>query len=262
MTDCNINGIHFQATADDVIGSAKVFSRGQPEANDTGLGGHVREMEAFIQHTGHLKVLLDVGACVGIYSLVFTRTPGTTAFALEPSPSAFPVLVTSCQANPERHIVPIQAFIGEVNGRPVHCGADWLHVVADEGKGDAWHRQFVGKPIAGGDLNFNETTLDSLKDPRDGSAIKPDCIKIDVEGHECKVLRGAQETITTNRPTIFIEVHSSTLRGHGESWNTVLELLHGYGYRVLDFDGNEVDNLNCGSVFRGSVFRCRCIPKD
>lgn len=257
MIYCKINGIPINAPVDDVFGSAKVFTRGLPEANDTGLGGCVREMETFIQETASLKTFLDVGACVGIFSLVFTRTPGTTAFALEPSPNAFPVLVQSCQANPNHNIIPIQLFIGETNGRPVHCGADWLHVVADEGKGDAWHRQFVGKPIAGGDIICTEVTLDSLKDPRDGSTIKPDCIKIDVEGHECKVLRGAQKTITTNRPVIFIEVHSSTLPGHGESGNTVLELLHGYGYRVLDFDGNEVCNLNCGSVFR-----CRCIPKN
>jgi hypothetical protein len=35
----------------------------------------------------------------------------------------------------------------------------------------------------------------------------PSFIKIDVEGHELKVLKGAEETLKKHKPTVLIEIH-------------------------------------------------------
>lgn len=66
-------------------------------------------------------------------------------------------------------------------------------------------------------------TIDSLI--TDGSDIlAPDFIKIDVEGHELKVLYGARRTLATVRPDLLIEFHSPVL--HEQCGN----LLEGFGY--------------------------------
>jgi hypothetical protein len=48
-------------------------------------------------------------------------------------------------------------------------------------------------------------------------------IKIDVEGHELKVLRGAEKTISTFHPVIIIEIWVNNV-------DFVLPLLASYGY--------------------------------
>ena len=53
-------------------------------------------------------------------------------------------------------------------------------------------------------------------------------VKIDVEGHELEVLEGAKNTITTNKPTLLIEVEERHRIG---SCDAVAALLLSYGYR-------------------------------
>ncbi len=50
----------------------------------------------------------------------------------------------------------------------------------------------------------------------------PDAIKIDIEGHELAVLRGAERTLREHRPLLVVEVHEqpSVIDGHGSSIET------------------------------------------
>lgn len=65
-----------------------------------------------------------------------------------------------------------------------------------------------------------------------GEALAPSLIKIDVEGAEIFVLRGALETIRSHHPTMFIEVHSSALLAKCEPFLTA----EGYTIQHLDKD--------------------------
>jgi FkbM family methyltransferase len=52
----------------------------------------------------------------------------------------------------------------------------------------------------------------------------PDFIKIDVEGHEARVVLGALETLVNHHPTLFIEVHNTHI---GYQLNTILTPIYG-----------------------------------
>ncbi len=59
---------------------------------------------------------------------------------------------------------------------------------------------------------------------------QPDLVKIDVEGYELAVLRGAQATLGRYRPPLFLELHPQRLRELGGSVEEVVGLLAGLGY--------------------------------
>ncbi len=73
-------------------------------------------------------------------------------------------------------------------------------------------------------------TLDSYK-------LKPDIMKIDVEGFELEVLDGAIKTIKKYHPKIIIETHSRALEKHTN------EFLSKSGYK-LAHEGRSVYNVN------------------
>jgi FkbM family methyltransferase len=60
-------------------------------------------------------------------------------------------------------------------------------------------------------------------------------VKIDVEGHELAVLRGAVDTLTRNRPTVLVEAEE---RHHPDAVAAITELLTGLGYQGY-FDGGD-----------------------
>lgn len=239
----DIYGAKFEATPE-WAGSALCMIRGRPEATDIDLYGQVREMEAFVEQTKDFKAFVDIGACLAIFSLVFASRPGTRAYAIEGSPWAYPKMEAAIAVNPTFKITPIFAFLGQIPGRQIVCGKRWLHLVADNGKGPAWQKEWCGHEFGGESTAMTEVRLDDL--PIEAC----DCMKIDVEAWEIPVLIGAKETIARFRPTIFLEAHVATLPGHDQSWQELYNLLVEYGYRMYDFDGNEVTSFAYNSIYR------------
>jgi hypothetical protein len=59
-----------------------------------------------------------------------------------------------------------------------------------------------------------------------------DFVKIDVEGFELNVLRGAENTLSQFKPTIILEYDE---RRHGEQSDSIKELLRRHGYHTYQF---------------------------
>ncbi len=68
----------------------------------------------------------------------------------------------------------------------------------------------------------------------------PDLVKIDVEGSEVAVLRGAQGMLSRpDRPAILFEYHPVALMESGSSLRTLLDLLAGYALHYVDDLGGQ-----------------------
>src|SRR5713101_2502413 len=141
--------------------------------------------------------VIDIGAHIGYYSLLFAKCVGSTGlvFSFEPLPENFALLQKNIQLN---ELNQVQTF-----PQAIFSGKREISIaVPDEspnsGDGSVIHnhgaRQYLVPAI----------TLDSFCVP---SGVRPDILKIDVEGAEYDVLLGAQETISRCRPKLFIELH-------------------------------------------------------
>ena len=62
---------------------------------------------------------------------------------------------------------------------------------------------------------------------------KPQLIKIDVEGAEHEVLKGAAETMKTHRPVLVVEVHSFALPDFGSSAEILETYILSFGYNKI-----------------------------
>lgn len=72
------------------------------------------------------------------------------------------------------------------------------------------------------------TTLDALLD-----GVQPRVIKIDAQGAEARILRGARETLETPDLHLMLEVWPEGLRQAGDSVRVVADLLSGAGYSIV-----------------------------
>ena len=84
------------------------------------------------------------------------------------------------------------------------------------------------------DIEVEVEVLDQVLDPE----LRPAVIKIDVEGAEEGVLRGAMNTLRRHRPTLIFEHGAGSAETYGTTPAGLHTLLHGLGYRIFDLDGH------------------------
>ncbi len=77
-------------------------------------------------------------------------------------------------------------------------------------------------------MTIDVVTLDSMVAPMKIQNVK--FIKLDVEGHEEQVLKGASELISASKPTIAFEGH---YKQYPDQWPPIARLLSEYGYRYV-----------------------------
>lgn len=82
------------------------------------------------------------------------------------------------------------------------------------------------------------TRMDSVSHLR--SEGKIGLIKIDVEGYELQVLKGARAILREHKPILFIELDDNNLRDQGDSANELIRFLGEMGYESLS---NAENNL-------------------
>jgi FkbM family methyltransferase len=153
------------------------------------------EIDVIFKHLDCSSVVVDIGANIGTFALSVVHAAQSRVIAVEPVSSTFALLNANVRRNDaDDAVTTVQAALGDVAGRSrCHDGRQSANYVL---RGQAEAR-------AGEEL-VPMTTLDKLFE---GEA-RIDLIKVDVEGLELNVMRGARHTLARHTPAVLLEIES------------------------------------------------------
>jgi len=173
------------------------------------------------------STFLDAGANFGYFSLLLAaKLAGAgRVFAFEPAAATFARLQRNIELNQMQSVVT--AIPAGLSDQP---GNGFLS--AEHGNSGAAHLGASGDPV----------TLDTIdRFCAANSVATVDLMKIDVEGSELRVLKGAEQTIASFHPPMMIEFNAEALQGSGASSCAELaDHLRSRGYRLFTFRYREL----------------------
>jgi FkbM family methyltransferase len=174
------------------------------------------------QYVARGSIVLDVGASLGLWTLqlaAVARGQDALVHAFEPNPENIPWLRRNIELNGLQAIITIHAMgLGDVRAEMEFGGSE-------DGVGN-------GIVLPPGSSTPPEHVvpirrLDDLSFDR-----RVSLIKLDVEGFEPAVIRGALQLIESDQPVIFGEFSSVWLKARGESLHRTLDSLGYAAFRL------------------------------
>jgi len=224
----------FKVYVSDPPGAAAFFSRRQLEESFLSDPSIV----ATLSLTKTARTFWDIGANIGLYSLLaINNNPRLTVLSVEPSSEHFQALCMNRRETPHSGWTLLNLAIGDKRGtaRMTRALGGLNHILKDSAPPESKY----------GEELCLMSTLDDIADWSETPHI--DVLKIDVEGFEPAVLRGAQRLLASGRiGSIIIESDGHESR-YGEKPRSIDDLMRRHNYRIdqqLTVSGNSSGNCS------------------
>jgi len=190
------------------------------------------ETELVKKETKKGDVVLDLGANIGYYTLIFAKLVGEKGkvFAFEPEPDNFALLKRNVEINGYKNVVPVQKAVSNKTGKLR------LHLCEDSAGGHSIY-PFESSQDNGQSIEIEATRLDDYFSTYDG---KIDFIKIDIEGAEKGAIQGMSSLLKKNKNVkVVTEFNSPLLRQGGTEPEEYLKLLTEFGFKLYEVSERE-----------------------
>lgn len=201
------------------------------------------QYDAFIYQDRHIlkakgKIIWDIGAHIGYHSLGFARVIGNTGkvLAFEPNKANRERLLINFSKNTtlQKSLKLMPFALADKKGVQNFSSTSDI----DSAKSSGGYLSSVIPPLGQESYQGFSTyrvkveTIDNIikKSPQ----LKPDIIKLDVEGAEAQVLKGGINTLKKYHPYILIEVHNI------QAMKEVVELLLKMRYKIKIVNDGEL----------------------
>lgn len=194
------------------------------EYHSMARGVSVAELEFLRRHDFGDGAIIDVGANLGLFSLVMSeRFPDRRIVAFEPAPSTFAALSKNIARNGAANIECHQLAVADHDGTSTF-------VVLESARANS--AIAVAKPTAGKyAIDIECITLDRFCGAGDLERIA--LMKVDVEGFEISVFRGAEHVLSRVRPrVVYFEVCPALARSVGFEPAAAAVVLEEKGYAL------------------------------
>ena len=213
--------------------TAKTFFKGE---------AHVQTWLTEQLKWGH--VFFDVGAhhgWVSIWALLLVGKEGAV-YSFEPSPANLAILEWHKSVNNFSHWIVVPRAIADEDA------AERQFFLIDSGDSpmNSLTSGVPGMPLMEGrdigKISIQTLSLDTFCRE---VGVRPNVVKIDVEGAELLVLRGARKLLSEAHPILILAVHPYWLPAQ-QSSAQIAELLKAHGYKIFNSKGNLVESLRSG----------------
>jgi FkbM family methyltransferase len=175
---------------------------------------------------------IDVGANVGLISLyMLNKFPNLKIYAFEPSPHQNILFKMTIDANNISNKIKLfdiavsdkQGEISFFTHNEANCSGDGLIDTGRGGSGNSIEVKTI--PL---DIWWNNNNKPNIN-----------LIKIDTEGAELLVLKGAKELLTKCSPDIFFEMQESNYKVYNYTWKDIFSFLQSINYSLYSESGDQ-----------------------
>ncbi|MCB0284692.1 MAG: FkbM family methyltransferase [Calditrichaeota bacterium] len=205
--------------------------------------------EFFQEHAKPGMTIIDIGAHFGVFSVYFQKITNGKVYAFEPTKSTFKVLNNTIRINKcSNKVFPYQEAIDNHSGTATFFISESIG-----GRGNT----LVADSELGGTNKSYEVPVTSIDLFTAQKGIKVDFLKIDAEGAELGVLKGAEQTIKNDRPFILLSIHPEPIQSRGDTLKEIWDILMKYRYNILLEDRTLTENEFCSTQ---SLFDLQLLP--
>ena len=205
----------------------------------------------FLKHCKKGMITLDIGAHFGLFSVFFQKESRGTVYAFEPTQSTRQVLSQTVAINHcEESVKVLGMAVDETPGT--------AEFFLSEVVGGRANTLVKGSQLSHATLSYSVpvTSVDVFVREKN---LEISCIKIDAEGVELGVLKGARETIEKFRPVILLSLHPEPIQSRGNSLKEIWDIIKSYRYTVLLSDTGSVIEEN-NFCIRAELFDVHMLP--
>ena len=209
------------------------------------------ETHAFImRHTAPGTVAIDAGAHIGLFTVTMARAVGPAGRVVSFEP-------TETNARVLRRTVALNGLDGVVECRQEALAAERGVAEFFVDEHDASNaNSLVRREGAVGAIRVPAVSVDDVAAQHEAPV---SCIKVDVEGAELDVLRGASTTLAAATPALALDVHPAQMQAAGGSVAELWDLLAGHGYELV-LGGARVDRAD--AVARTEIFEVHAVARE
>ncbi len=191
-------------------------------------------------------VVIDIGAHIGLMAVVLGKRTGENGkvYSFEPTPRSFTVLKETIKLNKlEKVITPFNQAVAATSGS-IEFNAN---------------KEDVSNSIVSYDYNsghqkitVNTISVDDFVKQQQLSRL--DFIKIDAEGVELDVLKGAKATLQQFNPKMILALHPLAVAAKGDTMEEIYDTLTAWGYKIFHNNREMAKNLFCETATLFDVY--------
>jgi FkbM family methyltransferase len=196
-------------------------------------------LERFTPKEG--DIVIDIGAHIGRYSIVSSKLVGKTGrvVAIEADVDTFQILKRNTALNNLTNVLPLNIAVFSTKTRiklyEQSASAKYNSLLLSRAKQTEKYAE------------INADTLDSILELN--RIDQANWIKIDVEGAEFEVLKGATKTLSSGDIALLVEIHNV---GDSNHYDNIVDFLKHYNYEIA-FEYRYHDSAESHVIFRKKI---------